>query len=693
MEMDSKINKTLRWIIVGALTLAALVPLYVSNQLFFPFISGKNFAFRILIEIAFASWLILAFREPSYRPRKTGLMLSVIFFISALAISVFLAEDPYKAFWSNFERMEGFIEIAHFALAFLVAGSVFNLKNWRHFVLVSLGVNAVIIIYAFLQYFGFFTINQGGTRVDATFGNAIYLGVYAMFHLFFSCTALYYAFIEKRKRFFIWFFAALALGNVSLVFLSATRGAILGLFVGFLSVCVFCAFSSSASRAFKRAGLVGILLLIISIGGFFALRETSLKNHPIFGRILSSSLSSDDSWARYIIWNMSLKGFSERPLFGWGQEGFNFVFNKYYDTRLYNREAWFDRAHNAYLDWLIAAGIFGLVGYLALWFFATRVVLKLSFAERVTFIGFGASYAINNIFVFDNGVSHFFFFMLLAYLYHKNMKDVVYKSDNIKRNKVFASIYVSVVIIALTFSIYYFNAKPAYAGKLLLEALHAHPKGPEENLAIFRKALAMNTFANAEIREQLAQVTAVVAPIPTVPMETKQEFLIAAAQEMDKEIKKRPTDARYYTMMGVLLDTFQIYEQGFLYWREALAHSPRKQSIFFQIGANRLNSGKINEAVEYLKRAYELNHDNREAVILYATMLIYTNNRAVEKEVLLTSSYANSSRSPADPRILIAYKAMGRTGDAIALLRKELLRSPKDKEIISEKIRELQSGK
>ena len=122
--MAISFEKVLRFTSLGALFAALLVPLYVSGELFFPFISGKNFAFRILIEIAFAAWLVLAFRNPSYRPRKSWLMWSILFFVAALGVSVILAEDPYKSFWSNFERMEGFIGIAHFALAPPIGGGL-----------------------------------------------------------------------------------------------------------------------------------------------------------------------------------------------------------------------------------------------------------------------------------------------------------------------------------------------------------------------------------------------------------------------------------------------------------------------------------------------------------------------------------------------------------------------------------------
>lgn len=703
--MPNSTDRILVWIIVGAIVAAAFVPLYVSQTLFFPFISGKNFAFRILAEVAFAAWLILALRNPAYRPRSSGLLWSVALFVGVLAVATLLAEDPYKSFWSNFERMEGFIGVIHFALFFFVAGLVFRAKEWRTFALASLTVNLIIIGYALLQFFGVLNINQGGVRVDATFGNAIYLGVYALFHSFLAGFVAYRSRAEGKHIAFSYFFAALALANILLVVLSATRGTVLGLFVGALVSSVFLACSRSASPAFRRAGVAGCIFAALAVGGFFAARAVPyLANHPVFGRVLSVSPTNDDAQARFVIWEMSWKGFKERPLFGWGQEGFNFVFNKHYDPRLYRREAWFDRVHNAYFDWLIAGGLFGIAGYLSLWYVAAHSVLRkkntrlpvvpahagqaggapslFDSAERALFIGFGTAYAVNNVFVFDNGVSHFLFFMILAYVHYRSSEyQKMENREHIAQAVLpvaILRIFVPIVVIALTFSIYWFNARPAYAGALLLDALRAHKEGPTENLALFRQALALNTFANAEIREQLVQVTAAVAPISGVPIAVKQEFLSLSASELDKEIKKRPADARYYTFMGSLLDAFGLYEQAFPYWREAVAHSPQKQALLFQTGSNRLNAGKAQEAVSYFKTAYELNPKNRDAVIIYAVSLIYTGDRAEEKRILTTPSYVNESLD--DPRLVLAYQANGRVSDAIALLRAQLARDPENPE-------------
>ncbi|MBI2030701.1 hypothetical protein HYT05_03695, partial [Candidatus Kaiserbacteria bacterium] len=54
------LEKVLRWIVLIGIFALPIIPLYVANSLFFPYITGKNFAFRILVEIMAGAWLALA---------------------------------------------------------------------------------------------------------------------------------------------------------------------------------------------------------------------------------------------------------------------------------------------------------------------------------------------------------------------------------------------------------------------------------------------------------------------------------------------------------------------------------------------------------------------------------------------------------------------------------------------------------
>jgi len=130
-----KIDKILRTIVVaGIFAIPAVVPFIVSSSLFFPFITGKNFTFRIITEIIFAAWLLLALRHHEYRPKFSWIGGAVAVFMGILLLADIFAENPGKAFWSNFERMEGFVSLFHMAMYFVVAGStLLTEKIWDWF--------------------------------------------------------------------------------------------------------------------------------------------------------------------------------------------------------------------------------------------------------------------------------------------------------------------------------------------------------------------------------------------------------------------------------------------------------------------------------------------------------------------------------------------------------------------------------
>jgi hypothetical protein len=66
-------NSTLRSLILTGVFIIPFIPLYVASNMFFPFITGKNFAFRVLVEIIFALWAILALRDSDYRPKYSSI--------------------------------------------------------------------------------------------------------------------------------------------------------------------------------------------------------------------------------------------------------------------------------------------------------------------------------------------------------------------------------------------------------------------------------------------------------------------------------------------------------------------------------------------------------------------------------------------------------------------------------------------
>src|SRR5438105_4107533 len=101
-------KKVAYWVAVVALFIIPFLSLYVSSG-YFPFITGKNFAFRALVEIAVGGWVILALADRKYRPHFSWPVLSYKLLVLWMIVADLLAVNVHKAFWSNFERMDGWV--------------------------------------------------------------------------------------------------------------------------------------------------------------------------------------------------------------------------------------------------------------------------------------------------------------------------------------------------------------------------------------------------------------------------------------------------------------------------------------------------------------------------------------------------------------------------------------------------------
>ena len=314
-------KKAVWWITVGSLFIIPFLPLFVANNLFFPFITGKNFAFRILVEIAFVGWVLLMLVDAKYRPRFSWTAAIFGVFVVWMAIADAFAVNPAKAFWSNFERMDGWVTLIHLFLFFLVAGSIFAAdKLWRKWWLTFLGVAAIICGYGFLQSAGVLAVHQGASRLDATFGNSDYLACYMLFAI---AVSLWQAFETKItgtwSKVLKYGLLVLTALEIVILFQTATRGAILG-FVGAIGLGALLWMVESGKKGRRAAG-AALLALLIVIGGFFLLRNTSFIQHDAsLSRIANISLKDPETYTRFTIWHMAIEGFEQKPVTGWGQK-------------------------------------------------------------------------------------------------------------------------------------------------------------------------------------------------------------------------------------------------------------------------------------------------------------------------------------------------------------------------------------
>ncbi|MBI2474514.1 MAG: O-antigen ligase family protein [Candidatus Taylorbacteria bacterium] len=764
-------DKILRWVVlVGLFAIPLSVPFVVSSSMFFPFITGKNFLFRIITEIVFATWLILALRNRSYRPKFSWVAASVGAFIAVLVVADFLAENPHKAFWSNYERMEGFVSMVHLALFFIVAGSVLiTEKIWSWFWHAPMTVAIAMFFYGMLQLKGELVINQGGVRLDGTLGNATYLAGFLVFNIFLALIfwsrkhmdrlnlilsswavgsgifIAYHVFpyirrsIEAAKagvagadlpffygqtsKTFFLIASMILVSAICVIFFSrkwgirtkhvtaeilyfltavalfyplyntATRGAMIGLFGGLLLTALIIIIWGKETPGLRKSAAVLAVILVTLSGALWLARDSDfVKNNPTLSRLTSIDWNDADANARKQVWNMAWQGVKERPVVGWGQEGFNHVFNKYYDPKMYLREQWFDRTHNIIFDWLIAAGILGLLAYLSMLASAVLYIAdmtprfmrskmaepahKFAVLEKALFVGMLAAYFFQVFFVFDNIVSYIMLFALLAYLHARSA--VPYQKlekAEVVTNADAARFYAPIMIVILVAAIWFVNVRSIFASQDLIKAL-GRQADPTVNYNYFKSALDRGGFANQEIREQIIQVAAnlYLASDQVVPPATKSVFVGFASAEMEQQAKESPTDARIRVFLGSFYSITNNLQGAVTELEEALKLSPNKQVIKASLANIYLRMGNMAKAVQLMKSAYESAPEFADIRNGYAVAAIYAGQGDVVSE-LLTKFIVFG---PIDGRIIQALTDSKNTEQALTVAKTSYEKYPSD---------------
>lgn len=751
--MNRTTKNALLYTIIALIYAVLFTPLIVSTSLFFPYITGKAFAFRLLVEIATALYIVLVIYDRSYLPKRGAILTTIIAFTAVLGISTLTAEDPSKSFWSNFERMEGYVTILHLFFFFIVSSVVFRTKQaWYGLFNTTIAISIALGLRAFADYnpsrngafiiemfrgIKYFFVSIFGTpeqtvRIAGTLGNSSYLGVYSLLHAFFAGLMLMTLMSVKKFKDtpvrYIAYICAIIF-NIVVLYNTGTRGSFVGLVAGsFITALIPLAFIVFGKNTFNQSisenvkkhikvasgiALVTILLIVALLGIY---KESDfVKSSSLLYRF-SSLITTDikgvlatQGESRTLLWGMSWKGVQERPLLGWGQDNFPYVFAKYYDPKMYAQEQWFDRTHNVFFDWLIAGGLLGLLSYLALFVALIYILWRKTVLNRENVIydileksvltGLLTAYFFHNLFIFDNLASYLLFFILLAYVHQQSIQSQSV-TQNTEKNKtqsktevIFSSPTTQVALIFIILVVFGYVSKeavfkPYMAGKTLIQALqYSQPQAmkvlgeekasPKIVLDLFQKALTYDTFANTEIRERLAETapTLLIANAIKNP-ELMEEILLLVVNEFEKAIAETPKDPRPLMFMALYSQKMGQFNEAIKYIDRAIALSPTKQSFLHQKAIIEISLGKTKDAIATFKKAYELEPASKEAKVLYALGLIYDQKFNEAKEII-----AGDINALSDQRILDALMQKGMFNEIEQIAKLKIGHDPKNPQV------------
>lgn len=702
----------LKKIVWGCLLVVPFLALYVSDGrgidiinwgtsgLYFPFIAGKNLAFRLLVEIAFAAWVVLAYTNKGFRIdwKKSPLLIAYGVFILVLLVADLFGVDVYKSFWSNFERMEGFVGHIHFFLYFVVLhGMLHNLASFRTVLKAHVVGNVLVLLWALGQLLGAqgyffaslfpkaaawfsaqFPIHMSLNRLDATIGNSAYFAMFCLFFVFIAALLWSQTKSTLGKR----VYPVIVVANLIMLFYSGTRGTMIGLVVGGLATLALIAWKEKGHA--RKVLLGAIVACCVFLALLFTFKDsTFVQSQPTLVRLASISFKDLTAMSRLSIWTISYEAFKEKPLLGYGQDNFSHIFAaKFIPEKMWNLEPWYDRSHNVFFDWLVAAGVLGLASYLSLFVVAFYLMWNkkslMPHRERAILSGAFIGYFVHNIFVFDNLTSYIIFFTLLVYVIVRSKGDA--PEVHVKDSD--ASVLEPVVFIALLVSLYYMVYQPYHVSTLTVRAMDINryiqtmPFSDvlKQSQDAFLAAIDMNTLGSLEAEEQFMQVGPKLALV-TLPATLSPNERAVATQAINGLVdaikthissvyEKKKNDPRALAIFGNALGTLGAFAEAEPILVQANTIAPKKQLISFDLIRTYLALGKYPQAAALAEQTYRDAPDYPDAVKWYLTSAALAHTYEAAEATIA----ADGKMIPADADVVRALVTSGQVKLALNLL-------------------------
>lgn len=450
--------------------LALLTPLVVMSdpfpRTFFPFVVGKALYARTMIELALLAWVLLAIRYPAYRLPRSRLAGLVGLYLLAVALATALGVSPQRSIWSNYERMMGLFDMAHwFLLIILVAAMFRSWAQWRALLNVNLAVGLTMALlglsekFAFgpvIDTFSFLAGPQGAAseRLGITLGNPTYVGAYFLVNTIIAVGMLGHSWLRprdvaapraagRRRRqggreaadgvvstelLLRVFWALTAVLGLTMILLSGTRGALAGLTAAVACFAVaYILWGRVPVIKYACAGVAAfglVLLAGLTLGSGTPVVKSLAERSVMVDRISRVGLDDPSIRGRFDSTTIGLRGAAARPLTGWGPENFTVAYDRYLTPEIVgNAAASFDQAHNKLVEELTTKGAIGFLAYMAIWVYGAFVLVRRARAqpthEQLFTLVAGAAlagYFAQNLFLFDTPGTIVQFILLVAFV-------------------------------------------------------------------------------------------------------------------------------------------------------------------------------------------------------------------------------------------------------------------------------------
>ncbi len=458
---ESQVEQYLLWSVSVCVLLVLTTPIIVTISTLFPYVVGKAVFSRSLIEIIFAIWLILILYYPRHRPSKSWVLLAFGVWLLVSLIASFTGVSPVRSLWSNYERMQGIVDLAHWFAFILAASSVFrSFSSWKMLFTVNLGVAVLVSILGLIGYYDLTdSILLGSTdRIDSTLGNATYMGAYMMVNVIIGFGLILQSIgsppvepnqsgrmrisASHRRRdkredesfdylhlLRVFWFIAIILCLWTL-WLTATRGAVAGLGVGAI-VFVVGYISWGRMRLARRIAYLILAATIVAAALFIIVRFTPILDPLVNSSYMLQRLTSigtEDSSIKGRISSISagVRAYQDKPILGWGPDNYLVSWGRYLPSDSLASAGHFDQAHNKVIEELVTKGTIGLLSYLLIWMAMAWVLVgsvkRRQNHEQLWVLTLGvalAAFFVQNLFLFDSPATMVQLAILMAFVVYE----------------------------------------------------------------------------------------------------------------------------------------------------------------------------------------------------------------------------------------------------------------------------------
>ena len=440
-------HTALRFGVLAGIALLLLTPFVVTPGTVFPYVVGKALWSRSIIEIVFALWAVLALAKPESRPPRSWVLLLLATGLGVSLLSAGFGVSVQRSLWSNYERMQGVVDLAHWLAFAVVLASVLRTgAEWRALLTLNLAASSAMACLVIARYVQidvpFFSAlpEPHLPRLSGPFGNPTYLSAYLLLNLVVALGFAVRSWLPAatapaapepkptswRRRTpasvtrsdrpgsrwlggLLW--AVVAALHFWGLGLAGSVGGFAGLFagVGFLALG-YAVLARGYGRGIAVAAVVVLgvaaLLLVIRFVDPDRIESKALANRSA-RYVVNLHVQRPSVQSRLAAWETGLKGFAERPVVGWGPGNFETVFGRFASGYAATAEP-HDQAHGKLVEVAATTGAAGLAAYLALWSLTFVVVLraarKMNARERALPLFAGAALAggwVQSQFLFD----------------------------------------------------------------------------------------------------------------------------------------------------------------------------------------------------------------------------------------------------------------------------------------------------